>query len=107
MESVLCRAELHDATTREQYAAFHAGMGNFGLEQTITRNGVVSYLPTGAYLGVNLSTSLESLGKRIDFLALQITGHPCKLILAPVNPASIYISGLESPSFASEVGVSF
>lgn len=105
MENVICRVELHDATTREQYDAFHAGMEQLGLERTITRNAVVSYLPTGAYLGVELY-DLESLAGKINPLAVQVTGYPCKLMLASVNPASIFVSGLESPSFADELGAS-
>jgi hypothetical protein len=105
--NVMCRPELHDATTREQYAAFHAEMEGLGLEQTLTRDGKVFRLPTGLYLGVNVSTPLESLNIRITLLAMKITGYAGKIALWPVdNPASISISGLEdvTPSFFSELG---
>ncbi len=106
MENVMCRPELHDATSGEQYRAFHAGMEQLGLGRTITSGERVFRLPTGEYLGVNLP-SLDSLANKINSLAIQITGYPCKLTLEPVDPAKIYISGLEEevPYFA-ELGVS-
>jgi hypothetical protein len=96
MANVICRPELHHATSREQYDQFHAGMQEFGLERTITRGEKVFHLPTGEYLGVNLSTSLPLLALKITTLAIRITGNQCKLTLIPVtNPAEIYILGLE------------
>jgi hypothetical protein len=56
MPNVICRAQLHKATTEGQYAEFHAKMRGFGLERKITRNRKVYHLPNGEYLGVNLST---------------------------------------------------
>jgi hypothetical protein len=106
MEDVICRAELRGTPTREQYDAFHAGMAQFGLGQTITRDGRVFRLPMGLYLGVNLSASLELLALKVSSLAGQITGRLCKLTLAPVDTTRIYILCLEeeTPSFARELG---
>jgi hypothetical protein len=103
MENVMCRPELHYAATREQYDAFHAGMGQLGLERTIMRNAVAYSLPTGVYVGETADVALLAI--RIDALARQITGRPCALVLASVNPSSIHFSGLESPSYADELGV--
>jgi hypothetical protein len=102
--NVSCRPELHGATTREQYAKFHAGMKEFGFEQTILRDGALHHLPTGEYLAVNISTPMNLLALKIAALALQITGNQClKLTLTPVrDPADIYIYGLdEEVSYAS------
>ncbi len=106
MANLICRAELHGSPTREQYDDFHAGMEALGLERTITRDGKVFRLPTGEYLGINLTTSSTLLALKISSLAFRITMSPCKLTIAPVsNPAEIYISGLEEVvSFASELG---
>ena len=107
MPNVSCRPELHGATTREQYAKFHAGMKEFGFEQTILRDGTMRHLPTGEYLAVNISTPMNLLALKIAALALQITGNQClKLTLTPVrDPADIYIYGLdEEVSYASELG---
>jgi hypothetical protein len=104
MPNVSCRPELHGATTREQYAKFHAGMKKFGFEQTIMRGGTIHHLPTGEYLAVNISTPMNLLALKIAGLALQITGNQClKLTLTPVrDPADIYIYGLdEEVSYAS------
>jgi hypothetical protein len=99
--NVICRPELHDATTREQYTAFHAGMKEFGLLQTITRDGKVYRLPRAEYLGVNISASTALLALKINTLAISITGRQCKLTLTPVaDISSIYIAGLEEePSY--------
>ncbi|MGA9530152.1 MAG: hypothetical protein WBS24_18710 [Terriglobales bacterium] len=106
MEIVICRAELHGTPTREQYSAFHAGMEQLGFGQTITRDGRDFRLPTGEYLGANLSTSLTLLALKITHLAFQITGCPCKLTLAPVDVANIYFLCLEEvSSYASELGI--
>lgn len=110
MGDVMCRAELHGAPTREQYGAFHAGMGKLGLEQTITRNGRVFRLPTGEYLGITPSDSMALLAVKISTLAFQITGSPCKLTLTPVDAAKVYTLCLEEieeiPGFAAELGLS-
>jgi len=104
--NVICRPELHGTPTREQYDQFHAGMKELGLERTITRDGKVFHLPTGEYLGLNLSTPLALLALKINALAIQISCHQCKLTLSPVSdPAGIYICGLEEEvSYASELG---
>lgn len=106
MPNVVCRPQLHKATTEEQYAEFHAKMSGFGLERKITRNGKVYHLPNGEYLGVNLSTPFDLLGIQIDAAARQITGYACELTLAPVKDiAEIYIYGLkEDLSFESSLG---
>jgi hypothetical protein len=104
MENLICRVELHHAATGEQYDAFHAGMGQLGLERLMMRNAVAYSLPTGLYLGSNAAADLASLADRIRSLALQITGYPCALVLAPVNLSDVYIAGLESPSYADELG---
>lgn len=106
MATLICRAELHGSPTREQYDDFHAGMEALGLERTIDRDGKVFRLPTGEYLGVNLSTSSNLLALKISSLAFRITSSLCKLTITPVhNPAEIHISGLEEVvSFASELG---
>lgn len=103
MANVICRPELHGTPTREQYDQFHAGMKELGLERTITRDGKVFHLPTGEYLGLNLSSPLALLALKINALAIQITCHQCKLTLSPVSdPAGIYIYGLEEDvSYAS------
>src|ERR1039458_9343630 len=104
MPNVSCRPELHGATTREQYAKFHAGMKDFGFEQTIMRDGTMHHLPTGEYLAVNISTPMNLLALKIAGLALQVTGNKfLKLTLTPVrDPADIYIHGLdEEVSYAS------
>jgi hypothetical protein len=104
-QNVMCRAELHGSPTREQYAAFHAGMGGYGLGQTITQNGKVFRLPTGEYFGSDLSDSLAILSLKVSFLAIQITGESCKLMLAHVSPEDTFVSGLEEvPSYATELG---
>ena len=107
MANVICRSELHGTPTREQYDQFHAGMKELGLERTITRDGKVFHLPTGEYLGLNLSTPLALLTLKINTLAIQITCHQCKLTLSPVSdPAGIYIYGLEEDvSYASQLGM--
>jgi hypothetical protein len=110
MSNVMCRPELHDATTREQYDAFHAEMDELGLEQTITRDGKVFRLPTGLYLGLNVSMPLELLLIRISLSAIKITGYDCKLMLTPIgNPDDIRISGLEeiTPSYRGLFGALF
>lgn len=106
MANVICRAELHGSPTREQYNEFHAGMKQLGLVQTITRDGKVFHLPTGEYLGVNLSTSFNLLALNITALAIRITSRQCKLTLTPVDdPAKIYILGLEEDtSYESMLG---
>jgi len=108
MPNVMCRPELHDATTREQYDQFHAEMETLGLVRTISRDGKDFRLPSGLYLGVNVPSSLEFLSIRISLLAIKITGHACKLALWPIdNPASIDISGLEdvTPSYGALLGL--
>jgi hypothetical protein len=81
-------------------------MRQLGLVQTITRDGKVFHLPTGEYLGVNLSTSFNVLALKITALAIQTTGRQCKLTLTPVDdPARIYILGLEEDtSYESTLG---
>jgi hypothetical protein len=94
--NVICRAELPGSPTREQYEQFHTGMKELGLERTITRDGKVFHLPTGEYLGVNLSTLMMTLDLKITVLAFRVTGGRCKLALTPVADVStIHISGLE------------
>jgi hypothetical protein len=107
MMNVICRPELHGDPTREQYQEFHAGMKEFGLERTITRDGKVFHLPTGEYFGVGLFTSLAFLNLKITALSFRITGHPCKMTLTPVvDPADICISGLEEDvSWESMLGL--
>jgi hypothetical protein len=107
--NVICRPELHGTPTREQYDQFHAGMKELGLERTITRDGKVFHLPTGEYLGLNLSTPLALLALKINALAIQISCHQCKLTLSPVSdPAGIYIYGLEEDvSYASALASLF
>jgi hypothetical protein len=98
----MCRPELHDATTREQYGQFHAEMETLGLFRTISRDGKVFRLPSGLYLGENVPSSLKFLGIRISLFAITITGHTCELALWPIDSAaSVDISGLEdvTPSF--------
>jgi hypothetical protein len=104
--NVICRPELHGSPTREQYNEFHAGLKEFGLERTITRDGKVFHLPTGEYLGLNVSTPFSLLTLKINSLAIRITGHQCKLTLTPVSdPAGIYIYGLEEDtSYESTLG---
>jgi hypothetical protein len=106
MANVICRPELHGSPTREQYNQFHSGMKEFGLERTITRDGKVFHLPTGEYLGLNVSAPFSLLTLKINSLAIRITGHQCKLTLTPVNdPAGIYIYGLEEDtSYESTLG---
>ena len=107
MANVICRSELHGTPTREQYEQFHAGMKKLGLERTIMRDGKVFHLPTGEYLGLNLSAPLALLALQINVLAIQITCHQCKLTLSPVSdPAGIYIQGLEEDvSYASQLSM--
>ena len=108
MSNLMCRPELHDATTREQYTAFHAEMEQLGLEQTVTRDGEVFRLPTGLYLGVNVSTPPGLLSIRISLLAIRITGCAGKIAVWPIDsPASISILGLEdvTPSYGSLLGL--
>lgn len=107
MPNVVCRPQLHKATTEEQYAEFHAKMSGFGLERKITRNGKVYRLPNGEYLGVNLSPPFDLLALKIDAAARQITGYGCELTLAPVRDvADIYIYGLkEDLSFESQLSM--
>ncbi len=108
MPNVMCRPELHAATTREQYDQFHAEMETLGLARTISRDGKEFRLPSGLYLGVNVATYLELLNIRISLLAIKITGRACNLALWPIaNPAEISISGLEdvTPSYASVLGI--
>jgi len=104
--NVMCRAELHKATTNEQYKEFHALQSGNGLERTITRDGKVYKLPTGEYLGVDLGTSLKVLSLMIKAAAILVTGYPCKLTLTPVNDISeIYIADLEEEeSYAMNLG---
>jgi hypothetical protein len=104
--NVICRPELHGSPTREQYNEFHAGMKEFCLERTITRDGKVFHLPTGEYLGINISTSMRVLDLKITALAIRITGSRCKLTLTPVlDVSTIYISGLEEDtSYESTLG---
>ena len=107
MPNVMCRPELHDATTREQYDQFHVEMEALGLVRTISRGGKEFRLPSGLYLGVNLTMFLEVLKLRVDILAIRITAHPCKLALWTIDsPDNISISGLEdvTPSYASALG---
>jgi hypothetical protein len=108
MPNVMCRPELHDATTRDQYDRFHAEMEILGLGRTISRDGREFQLPTGLYLGLNVASPLEILKLRIDLLAMKITGHFAKIAIWHVaNPAEIVISDLEdvTPSFASVLGI--
>jgi len=106
MPNVICRPQLHKATTEEQYAEFHTKMSGFGLERKITRNGKVYHLPNGEYLGVNLSTPFDLLALKIDAAARQITGYACELTLTPVREiAEIYIYGLkEDLSLETQLG---
>lgn len=106
MSNVICRPQLHKATTEAQYAEFHAKMSSLGLERKITRNGKVYHLPNGEYLGVNHSTSFDLLAIQIDAAARQITGYSCELTLTPVKDiAEIYICGLkEDLSFETQLG---
>jgi hypothetical protein len=108
MPNVMCRPELHDATTREQYDRFHAEMEILGLVRTISRDGKEFRLPSGLYLGVNVPSLLEILSIRISLLAMTITGSACKLALWHIdNPAGIDISGLEdvTPSYGALLGL--
>jgi hypothetical protein len=108
MPNVMCRLELHDATTREQYDQFHAEMETLGLVRTISRDGKEFRLPSGLYLGVNVTTFLELLKLRVDISAIRITAHPCKLALWIVDsPDNISISGLEdvTPSYGALAGL--
>jgi hypothetical protein len=92
---VMCRAELHGSTTREQYDQFHAQMSGLGLERTITRDGKLYHLPTGEYLGVNVTAFLQTLSVRIAKAALDVTGRTCEVTLTPVADAKqIVFSGL-------------
>ena len=104
--AVICRPELHGATTREQYDTFHAGMEELGLERTITRDGKVFHLPTGEYLGVNVTQFPRTLALKINVLAIRVTGHECKLTITPVSdPSEIIIFGLvEDTSYRSTFG---
>ena len=106
MTNVNCRPQLHGATTSEQYAQFHAGMEGLGFERTITRNGKTEHLPNGEYLALNLSTPFNLLALKIDALARQITGNPCKVTLWPVvDLAAVYTYGLEEDnSFGAQLG---
>jgi hypothetical protein len=79
--NVICRPELHGATTGEQYTEFHGGMKEFGLDRTITRDGKTFHLPSGEYIGLNVTTSFQLLALKIDALAMRITGYRCKLVL--------------------------
>ena len=108
MPNVMCRPELHDATTREQYDRFHAEMATLGLVRTISRDGKEFSLPTGLYLGVNVPTPLALLSIRISLFAINITGYTCKLAIWPIdNPASISVSDLEdvTPSYGALLGL--
>lgn len=106
MPNVICRAELHGSPTLAQYDEFHAGMKEFGLERTITRDGKVFHLPTGEYVGVNVSSYFSLLALQINTLAIRITRSQCKLTLTPVGDLDgIYIYGLvEDTSFESQLG---
>ena len=96
MLNVICRPELHGEPTREQYDEFHAGMSEFGLLRTITRDGRTWRLPNAEYLGVNLQTSLKILSLKITALSIRVTGKGCKLTLVTVpNVDDIFIAGLE------------
>jgi len=108
MPNVMCRPELHDATTREQYDRFHAEMEILGLGRTISRDGKEFRLPSGLYLAVNVPSSLDLLKLRVEVLAMKITAHPCKLALWTIgNPAEMEISGLEdvTPSYGALFGL--
>jgi len=108
MPNVMCRPELHDATTREQYDRFHAEMETLGLVRTISRDGKEFQLPTGLYLGLNVASSVDLLKLRVDLLAIRITGFTSKVAVWPIaDPAEISISGLEdvTPSYASVLGI--
>jgi len=108
MPNVMCRPELHDATTGEQYDRFHAEMETLGLARTISRGGKEFRLPSGLYLGLNVPTILELLKIRVSLLAIKITSHDCKLAIWPIaDPASIDISGLEdvTPSYGALWGL--
>jgi hypothetical protein len=106
MLNIQCRPELHRAITGEQYAEFHGGMQELGFERTITRNGKTEHLPTGEYVGLNLSSSLNVLALKIDVLARRISGYRCKMTLTPISgPEAIYTYGLEEDnSFSTQLG---
>jgi hypothetical protein len=108
MPNVMCRPELHDATTREQYDQFHAEMETLGLVRTISRDGKEFRLPSGLYLGVNVPKSLEGLSILVSLLAIRITGYAAKIAIWSIaNPADISISGLEdvTPSYGALLGL--
>lgn len=107
--NVICRAELFGSPTREQYDHFHALMSGLGLERTITRDGKRYHLPTGEYLGVNVSSLLFTLTLQITKAALDVTSHTCKVTLTPVADVNeIVIAGLEEDqSYAAELSYYF
>jgi hypothetical protein len=107
--TIICRPELHGATTREQYAEFHSGMNDLGLARTITQDGKVFHLPTGEYAGVNVSDSFRLLALKIDALAMRVSGNRCKLTLERVNsPADVFTYNLdEETSYASALAALF
>ncbi|MFY9854501.1 MAG: hypothetical protein WAK26_11560 [Terracidiphilus sp.] len=106
MANIECRAELHGDPTADQYKQFHDGMQEFGLVRKLCREGKVFLLPTGFYVGENVSSSLQLLSLKITALAFRITGSVCKLTLTPIGDlSSICISGLEEDkSFESLLG---
>lgn len=96
LSTIICRPELHSATTREQYDEFHSGMEQFGLAREISRDGKTFHLPSGEYIGVNVTSSFNLLALKIDALAMRITGNRCKLTFVRVSdPSDVYIYGLE------------
>jgi hypothetical protein len=78
---------LQDAEMREQ---LRGPLEEFGFLSTISCVQAPFRLPPGMYLGINLFIPLEELATKISSLALQITGHPCKLKLTSSDGSSIY-----------------
>ena len=109
MPHVMCRPELHHATTSEQYELFHAEMEKLGLVRTLARDGKVFRLPSGLYLGVNVSSSREWFNAMITLQAIMTTGSAGKVAVWHIDdPANISVSGLEEvtpPSFYDELGM--
>jgi hypothetical protein len=105
MANVECRAELHGDPSPDQYTLFHEGMKELGLVRKLQKDGKIYQLPTGFYVGENISSPLQMLSLKITALALQVTGQGCKLTLTPIGDlSSICISGLEEDkSFESQL----
>jgi hypothetical protein len=83
--SVIC--EVQDAETREQLGG---ALEEVGFSSTIPCVQGTLHLPSGMYLGTNLFIPLDELATEISSLALQITGHPCRLKLTSSDGSSIY-----------------